>query len=72
MSLPDMQKVRDVALGDLIGMVKALNEAVKIQHEIIVDLATQSSNYNAHIAGLLGELEEIKFPEPTKLKEKIQ
>lgn len=69
MSLPDMQKVRDVALGDLIRMVGALNEAVKIQHEIIVDLATQSSNYNAHVAGLLGRLNEIKYPEPTKLEE---
>lgn len=64
-----MQKVRDVALGDLIRMVGALNEAVKIQHEIIVDLATQSSNYNAHVAGLLGRLNEIKYPEPTKLEE---
>lgn len=71
MSLPDMQKVRDVALGDLIGMVKALNEAVKIQHEIIADLVMQSNNYNSHVAGLLGRLNEIKYPEPTKLKEKI-
>lgn len=71
MSLPDIQKVRDVALGDLIGMVKALNEAVKIQHEIIADLVMQSNNYNSHVAGLLGRLNEIKYPEPTKLKEKI-
>lgn len=58
MSLPDMQKVRDVALGDLIGMVKALNEAVKIQHEIIADLVMQSNNYNSHVAGLLGRLKQ--------------